>query len=89
MLKTKRIGRYKKPFLDSLNHLPVKNKKPIKIGIVGEIYTVLEPFANLNIEKQLGDLGVEASRIYILLIGFRRIFYLRFLKTKVTKKCWN
>lgn len=37
-----------------------------KIGIIGEIYTVLEPFVNLNIEKQLGDIGVEARRsIYI------------------------
>jgi len=37
-----------------------------RIGLVGEIYTVLEPFVNLDIEKQLGEIGVEACRsIYI------------------------
>lgn len=35
---------------------------PIKIGIVGEIYLVLEPFTNLNIEKKLSDLGVVVER---------------------------
>ncbi|PRR74724.1 acyl-CoA dehydratase activase-related protein [Neomoorella humiferrea] len=34
----------------------------LKIGIVGEIYTVLEPLVNLNIEKRLGTLGVEVVR---------------------------
>lgn len=44
----------------------IKNLTPVKVGIVGEIYTVLEPFVNLNIEKQLGELGVEVYRnIYI------------------------
>lgn len=34
----------------------------IKIGIVGEIYTIIEPFVNLNIEKKLGSLGVEIDK---------------------------
>ncbi len=39
---------------------------PLRIGIVGEVYTVLEPFSNLNIERKLGRLGVEAVRsIYL------------------------
>ncbi len=38
----------------------------IKIGIVGEIYLVLEPFVNLEIEKKLGELGASVKRdIYI------------------------
>ncbi|MTI60788.1 MAG: CoA protein activase [Firmicutes bacterium] len=32
------------------------------IGIVGEIYLVLEPFVNLNIEEKLGKLGVIVKR---------------------------
>lgn len=35
---------------------------PIKIGIIGEIYTIIEAFTNLNIEERLGDLGVEVHR---------------------------
>lgn len=39
---------------------------PLKIGLVGEIYMVLEPYANLDIEKTLGEMGVEVDRsIYL------------------------
>ncbi|NLL19846.1 MAG: CoA protein activase [Clostridia bacterium] len=36
--------------------------RPVKIVLVGEIYTVLEPFVNLNLEKHLNSLGVEVLR---------------------------
>ncbi len=39
-----------------------RSYKPVKIGIIGEIYTVIEPFTNLNIEEKLGELGVEVHR---------------------------
>ncbi len=42
------------------------SRKPLKIGIVGEIYMVLEPYANMEIEKTLGEMGVEVHRsIYL------------------------
>jgi predicted nucleotide-binding protein (sugar kinase/HSP70/actin superfamily) len=38
----------------------------VRIGIIGEIYTLLEPFSNHRLEKQLGQLGVEVDRsIYL------------------------
>lgn len=43
-----------------------KGISPLKIGIVGEIYTVIEPTVNLNLEKVLGERGVEVERsIYL------------------------
>lgn len=33
--------------------------RPLKIAIVGEIYIASDPNVNLNIEKKLGDMGVE------------------------------
>ncbi len=46
--------------------VPVEDRPVIRVGLVGEIYTVLEPFANLEIEKKLGRLGVEVDRsIYL------------------------
>jgi predicted nucleotide-binding protein (sugar kinase/HSP70/actin superfamily) len=36
--------------------------EPMKIGIVGEIYTLIEPLTNVNIERVLGNMGVEVSR---------------------------
>jgi predicted nucleotide-binding protein (sugar kinase/HSP70/actin superfamily) len=38
------------------------NKDPIKIAIIGEIYTVIEPFSNLHIEEKLMDYGVSTKR---------------------------
>lgn len=35
---------------------------PLRLGVVGEIYTVVEPLANLNLEERLGNLGVEVVR---------------------------
>lgn len=34
----------------------------LRIGVVGEIYTVIEPFVNLQLEERLGYLGVEVVR---------------------------
>ncbi len=39
-----------------------KNSKPLKIAIIGEIYTIIEPFSNLYIEDKLMDFGVCTSR---------------------------
>lgn len=39
-----------------------KNKKPIKIAIIGEIYTIIEPFTNLYIEDKLMDYGVSSKK---------------------------
>jgi predicted nucleotide-binding protein (sugar kinase/HSP70/actin superfamily) len=36
-----------------------KDFKPLRIGIVGEIYIICEPFTNLNIAKILGNMGIE------------------------------
>lgn len=41
-------------------------RQVIKIGLIGEIYTLLEPFSNQNLERHLGLLGVEVDRsIYL------------------------
>ncbi len=39
-----------------------KDFEPVKVGLVGEIYVVLEPAANLEIEETLGELGVYVER---------------------------
>ena len=44
----------------------ISDKNKVKIGIVGEIYLVLEPFINLDIARKLGNLGAVVERdIYI------------------------
>lgn len=39
------------------------NKDPIKISIIGEIFTVIDPFSNLYIEEKLMDYGVSSVRM--------------------------
>lgn len=54
--------------LKRLNQLPTAHSphRPLRVGLVGEIYTVLEPFANLEIGQTLGELGVEVEQsIYL------------------------
>lgn len=50
-------------FNDAMKGLPLSpDKKPLKIAIIGEIYTVIEPFTNLYIEDVLMDMGISTSR---------------------------
>ncbi len=38
-------------------------RQPLKIALIGEIYSMIEPFANLFIEDRLMDMGVATSRL--------------------------
>ena len=50
-------------YKEKLNSLEIdKNKNPLKIAIIGEIYTIIEPFSNLYIEDKLMDHGVSTKR---------------------------
>ncbi|MGD8400573.1 MAG: CoA protein activase [Bacillota bacterium] len=42
--------------------LPVYERQPLRIVLVGEIYMILEPHVNFEIEKVLGTLGVAVER---------------------------
>ena len=35
---------------------------PLRVGIVGELYVVMDPFINMDLEAKLGMLGVEVRR---------------------------
>lgn len=51
-------------YKEKANHISLNiNKNPLKIAIIGEIYTVIEPFANLYIEDKLMDFGVSTKRM--------------------------
>ena len=45
---------------------------PLKVGIVGDLYTVMEPFANFDLERRLLTKGISVSRqmsVTFLLLG--------------------
>lgn len=39
-----------------------KPENPIKVGVVGEVYVVMEPFSNYFIEKELAKKGIQVTR---------------------------
>jgi len=59
----KEVKRITSEYIDKLSWIPKEeDAKPIKVSIVGEIYVVIEPFANMDLEVELGKLGVEVER---------------------------
>lgn len=72
----KTFKKYKRRILNVKINKPKNN---IKIGIIGELYTLMEPFANNDLEKILISYGVEIKR-------FTNVTYLLFEKSKKSKK---
>lgn len=58
-----RLRGVKNEYIRQLNQV-VKDEqaKPLIVGITGEFYVLLEPFSNLDIENELGKMGVEVRR---------------------------
>lgn len=64
----KEIEESRKECLKLLKSIPVDpSRNPLKVGIIGEIYVVLEPAANFDIQRILGEMGIIARRsIYLV-----------------------
>ena len=56
-----------------------KPGKPLRIGIIGELYTNMEPFSNYFLEKELASMNIEIKR-------FTNLSYLLYKKRKERKK---
>jgi predicted nucleotide-binding protein (sugar kinase/HSP70/actin superfamily) len=57
------LRRVQRDCLDQLDQVPRDTGvKPLVVGITGEFYVLLEPFSNLDVESELGKLGVEVRR---------------------------
>lgn len=69
-------GRQGLALLDAVPLTDVDPGDLLKVGIIGEIYVQLEPFANFNLERILGELGVLVHRS-IFLTNFARTDILR------------
>lgn len=48
----------------NMRHIAVDaSKRPLRVAIAGEVYSMFEPFANLNIEERLMRAGVSTQRL--------------------------
>ncbi len=68
--------RYDKNFRDIKIYKP---KDCLKVGLVGELYTLMEPFSNFFIEKELAKYNIAITR-------FTTVTFLMFEKSKLHKK---
>lgn len=68
--------RYKKKFLKLEIQKP---ENRMKVGIIGELYTSMEPFSSYYIEKELAKMKIEVKR-------FTNVSYLLYEKKWQTKK---
>ncbi len=39
-----------------------KPEQPVRVGIIGEYFTIMDEFSNLDLEQKLADMGVEVHR---------------------------
>jgi predicted nucleotide-binding protein (sugar kinase/HSP70/actin superfamily) len=58
--QVKNVQRY---FLKEMRAEPVKKPRhPLRVAVVGELYLLMEPFANFFLERELARFGVEVFR---------------------------
>ena len=63
-----------------IKKIPInKPKDCLKVGVIGELYTVMEPFSNYFLEKELASFNIQIKR-------FTNLDYLIFKNKKVRKK---
>ncbi len=67
-------------YLKEFNKIPInKPADCLRVGIIGELYTVMEPFSNYYLEKELASYNIEIKR-------YTNVHYLVFEKAKKVKK---
>jgi predicted nucleotide-binding protein (sugar kinase/HSP70/actin superfamily) len=78
-----------------LKRMTQPNKNPVKVGIIGELYVVMEPQSNMELEKHLMEMGVELIRPLclwgmvkeFLSFGFSKRYYLKIAKPYLEFDC--
>lgn len=76
----KELYRAYKRYLKKFHNIKVhKPDNRLKIGIIGELYTIMEPFSNYYLEKELAKHHIEIKR-------FTNVHYLLFEKAHKYKK---
>jgi len=74
-------------YVDRLNQVPRDTRaQPLIVGITGEFYVLLEPFSNLDVENELGKLGVEVRRRTFISDWVKYSLFLNPLGIDETKK---
>lgn len=66
--------------LAAMEAMPLLDRNPPRVVLVGEVYLIAEPAANLRIEEKLGNMGVEVCRHVWISQWLRVNIFLDFLR---------
>ncbi len=59
----KELGRVKKDVMGEFRAIELdQDQEVLRVGVLGEFFMAIEPFCNMDLEEQLGNLGVEITR---------------------------
>ena len=57
------LSRIARAYFKKLKETPVNRpKNPLRVGIIGEYYTIMEPYSNHYIERELAKMGIVVDR---------------------------
>jgi predicted nucleotide-binding protein (sugar kinase/HSP70/actin superfamily) len=77
--KFSELLKFEREVLKEFSQIKIERKKVPRVGIIGEIYTVSDHAINFEIEKKLGNLGIEVHRQMALLYHLKKkIFFTDF-----------
>lgn len=75
MKKLNEIRGFDKYIGECFSKVAIEKKKDyLRIAIVGEVFMVLEPFVNFNIEKRLAEMGVYVDRTVRITNWLKRVW---------------
>ncbi len=64
--KAKRLKDVKRAYrtvMDTMTQIPVdKPARPLRVGVIGEYFTIMDPYSNHEIETKIAKLGAEVHR---------------------------
>jgi predicted nucleotide-binding protein (sugar kinase/HSP70/actin superfamily) len=60
---TREVAEVRRAAVDALDHVELRRpERPLRVLVVGELYVVMEPYANCRIEDELSANGIEVHR---------------------------
>ncbi|MBU3978213.1 hypothetical protein KKE68_00750 [Patescibacteria group bacterium] len=77
----------KRKYSRLISSVPItKPYSPLRVGVVGEVYILMEPFSNFYLEKTLGKMGVEIHRfVDVTSVIWDSLHWRSYIKRQVKK----
>lgn len=61
--KLRDVNRIFRNTMSAMQNVPLnKPQKPLRVGVIGEYFTIMDPYSNHEIEKKIAQMGAEVHR---------------------------